>query len=70
VVDGSIYPGVGNAACNAGGKFLKVVEMQHEYGSTKSQGEAKDLALVPPDPELLANARPQMAPPIAPEDAA
>ena len=35
LVGGRITPGVGNAACNAGGKLLKVVEMQHRYGTTQ-----------------------------------
>lgn len=34
VISGRITPNVGNAACNAGGKLLKVVEMQYKYGST------------------------------------
>lgn len=32
VIAGRIAPNVSNAACNAGGKLLKVVEMQHKYG--------------------------------------
>ena len=32
LIKGTVTPGVGNAACNAGGKLLKVVEMQHRYG--------------------------------------
>lgn len=27
-----ISPSIANAACNAGGKLLKVVEMQYKYG--------------------------------------
>lgn len=30
--DGSISPRIGNAMCNAGGKLLKVVEMEYRYG--------------------------------------
>lgn len=33
IIDGSITPAVGNAACNAGGKLLKVVEMNMKYGT-------------------------------------
>lgn len=29
---GRVMPDVGNATCNALGKLLKVVEMQHKYG--------------------------------------
>ena len=31
VIEGTIDPSVANAACNAGGKLLKVVEMQHRF---------------------------------------
>lgn len=30
---GTVTPQVGNAACNAGGKLLKIIEMQHRYGT-------------------------------------
>ena len=33
ILGGRIAPNVANAACNASGKLLKVVEMQHKYGS-------------------------------------
>lgn len=33
VIDGSLSPVVANAACNAGGKLLKVVELEHKYGA-------------------------------------
>jgi hypothetical protein len=32
LITGAMTPDVGNATCNAGGKLLKVVEMQHKYG--------------------------------------
>ena len=32
VLAGTIAPDVANAACNAGGKLLKAVEMQFKYG--------------------------------------
>lgn len=32
VLSGRVMPDVANAACNAGGKLLKVVEMQLKYG--------------------------------------
>lgn len=31
VIAGRMSPSVANAACNAGGKLLKVVEMQYKY---------------------------------------
>lgn len=36
IICGDITPAVGNAACNAGGKLLKIVEMQTKYGTGKS----------------------------------
>lgn len=33
VIEGAITPIVANATVNAGGKLLKVVEMQYKYGS-------------------------------------
>lgn len=44
LIEGNMTPAVGNAVCNAGGKILKVVEMQHKYG-TQHQGKAKVLEL-------------------------
>jgi hypothetical protein len=37
LIDGSISPNIANATVNAGGKLLKVVEMQYRYGSPKEQ---------------------------------
>ena len=39
LISGDVTPGVGNAACNAGGKLLKVVEMQHRYGVRSGSNE-------------------------------
>ena len=33
IIEGRVTPSVGNAVCNAGGKLLKVVEMEHRYGT-------------------------------------
>lgn len=38
LVEGNISPNTANATVNAGGKLLKVVEMQYRYGSEKSTG--------------------------------
>lgn len=35
LIEGHIPPEVGNAVCNAGGKLLKVVEMQFKYASSE-----------------------------------
>jgi hypothetical protein len=32
VISGAVTPQIANAVCNAGGKMLKVVEMQHRWG--------------------------------------
>jgi hypothetical protein len=34
LIAGRITPNIANATCNAAGKLLKVVEMQHKYGKT------------------------------------
>lgn len=44
LIDGRLTPSVGNAVCNAGGKLLKVVEMQQRWG-TATDGGPKDLRL-------------------------
>lgn len=36
LIEGSITPIVANATVNAGGKLLKVVEMQYRYGQPKA----------------------------------
>lgn len=46
LIDGAITPQVGNAAVNAGGKLLKVVEMQYKYGQTGPDGVLKSLNLL------------------------
>ena len=48
VIEGRVSPGIANAACNAGGKLLKVVEMQYRYG-----GQTKPTAV----PSLLLASR-------------
>lgn len=37
VVLGRIQPQLANAACNAGGRLLKVVEMEYKYGRKAGQ---------------------------------
>lgn len=48
LIDGSIAPQTGNAICNASGKLLKIVEMQHKYGHPKKNGEPRELMLSGP----------------------
>lgn len=38
IVEGKVSPGMGNASCNAGGKLLKVVEMEYKYGTKDDKG--------------------------------
>ena len=49
VIEGRISPAVSNAACNAGGKLLKVVEMQYKYSAqpTDSMPVKPSLRLAP-----------------------
>lgn len=37
LLTGRVSPQVGNAVCNAGGKLLKIVEMQARYGTPEGQ---------------------------------
>jgi hypothetical protein len=46
LITGDITPQVGNAAVNAGGKLLKVVEMQYKYGKQVKEGGPKTLDLL------------------------
>jgi hypothetical protein len=32
LIEGTVTPQVGNATCNAGGKLLRIVELQYKYG--------------------------------------
>ena len=47
IISGRVTPQVGNAACNAGGKLLKVVEMQYQYGTQKGGSGDRVLMLAP-----------------------
>lgn len=41
LITGCITPQIANAVCNAGGKLLKIVEMQHKYGKQNHQSPLK-----------------------------
>src|SRR5690242_17362619 len=45
LIEGRVAPNVGNATSNAGGKLLKVVEMQYKYGTVSPGKESKTLVL-------------------------
>lgn len=47
VLTGKVGPSSANAVCNAGGKLLKVVEMQYKYGSPKAEQQQPMLMLAP-----------------------
>jgi len=47
IISGRVTPAVGNAACNAGGKLLKVVEMQYKYGTQSGNQGDRVLTLAP-----------------------
>jgi len=47
VIEGAVTPDIANATCNAGGKLLKVVEMQYKFAPPKL-GEQPRLFLAPP----------------------
>ncbi len=54
LVEGKVTPNVGNASCNAGGKLLKVIEMEYKYGTPTSgrERQAKTLKLAVETDEL------------------
>jgi hypothetical protein len=45
LIEGKVPPPVGNAVCNAGGKLLKVVEMEFKYARGGLKGLPGRLAL-------------------------
>jgi hypothetical protein len=45
LIEGTVAPNVGNATCNAGGKLLRIVELQYKYGTTGKDGKLKTLTL-------------------------
>lgn len=57
VLTGKVSPVVCNATVNAGGKLLKVIEMQHRYGSLSQDGRSKTLSLCDPDRRAAAAGR-------------
>lgn len=48
IISGRVTPAVGNAACNAGGKLLKIVEMQYKYGTQGGTAGPRVLHLASP----------------------
>jgi hypothetical protein len=44
IIDGGVSPDMANAACNAGGKMLKTIELQLKYGQNTGVGRILQLA--------------------------
>jgi hypothetical protein len=47
IISGRVTPAIGNAACNAGGKLLKIVEMQYKFGTQSGDQGSRTLILAP-----------------------
>jgi hypothetical protein len=54
LLNGSVTPGIGNATCNAGGKLLKMVELNQKYGQAQVENGLKNMQLVTPDTPVIA----------------
>ena len=39
LIEGRVSPNVGNATCNAGGKLLRIVELQYRFGKADEKGD-------------------------------
>lgn len=46
IIEEKVTPSVANAACNAGGKLLKVVEMQMKYGKRDESGSQQPILML------------------------
>jgi hypothetical protein len=46
LIEGNVTPQVGNATVNAGGKLLKVVELQLKYGRSNADGTKQRMDLL------------------------
>lgn len=45
ILEERIEPRAANAVCNAGGKLLKMIELEHKYGTPKNQASERTLML-------------------------
>lgn len=61
LVAGRVTPNIGNATCNAGGKLLKVVEMQYKYGVQGRDPTERTLLLAVSEPESTSTSTEQAA---------
>lgn len=55
LIEGNVTPQVGNATVNAGGKLLKIVELQLKYGKTEPSGLRAPLDLLDVPREVSVN---------------
>ncbi len=52
IVSGRVDPKTANAACNAGGKLLQIVELEHKYGRSTEAKPQRDFVLATfPEPQ-------------------
>lgn len=45
ILENRVEPRVANAVCNAGGKLLRMVELEHKYGDPKNKTNDRVLSL-------------------------
>lgn len=45
-VEGKVTPNVTNATCNAGGKLLKICELNAKYGTSSPNGKSQSINLL------------------------
>jgi hypothetical protein len=50
VIEGRVTPQVANATCNAGGRLLRIVDLQYRYGTAR--GSKRTLVLAVPGQAL------------------
>lgn len=48
LLEDNVMPAIANAVCNAGGKLLKMVELNQKYGQLQVDKGMKNLQLVGP----------------------
>ena len=57
LIEGNITPAVGNATSNAGGKLIKVVELQLKYGTKMPHSNVRILELTTGPEDVLPDAQ-------------
>ena len=54
VLAGSVTPDVANAVCNAGGKLLKMVELEYKFATEPGLKSKRSIAVAPRQHRLAA----------------